>query len=648
MTWRTNVKLLALAVVLTLYYRFFENDAAPWERLGKVFPNLQSSELVEIELSRPSDEADAEHGVDTRPILLRYEKVDNDLARWWIVEPIKFPAFHPRVQGLIYELVDMARVAEVQGDAASVLAGAPVLRVRFKTRSDEETVVEVGRDHPDTSLDFCYVRVGDELFVTKKEFRKNLRATLTELRSRSLLPVAYQDTVAFTIRSGDASIISVVKEEDTQLWRLTEPLRTLADREITEALLTDLNSWAVVEFVSDSASAASDLETYGLANPRFVVTVKSGDGRVVTLEIGKDVKEETGREAGEPRVYVRHANLPYVFSATATPLKDIARPAEEFRSRYVFDLQVAEVEVLKGELLRDPGAGLKFSARRLEIKTEERRAGQNVDSGSYVWQIEDEDRSETFRGDRELIENLVRDLRKLRVEKFLQASELEPAGLDAPRARWTLELDSGRVVQLLLGNRSTDPLDQGANVYYGSRPDAEGGYLLLTRLPIILEEGVHALRERKISRVEAASVVEVQIRHDERTWSLMRPPGEKEWSLPADTLAPGMRVKTDLLEDLCAQFQRDIFRVVRYLPDERNLELRDLTPARAPWIVSLRTDGNETKPQRLLIGQPIGGSRPLEYYARFDREGVPVFVLEQDIPDLLRKIHSHLQAITVK
>ena len=103
-----------------------------------------------------------------------------------------------------------------------------------------------------------------------------------------------------------------------------------------------------------------------------------------------------------------------------------------------------------------------------------------------------------------------------------------------------------------------------------------------------------------------------------------------------------------MLEDLCTQFQRDIFRVIRYLPDERNLGLRDLTPARARWIVSLRTDGGDLQPQRLLIGKPIGGSRPVEYYARFDREGVPVFALEQDLPDLLGRIHAHLQAITVE
>ncbi len=646
MTWRTNAKLLALAVGLTLYYRFFEQDAAPWERLGQVFPNLQSTELVEIELSRPAEEADAAHGADTRPIILRYEKVEGDLVRWWIVEPIRFPAFHPRVQGIIYELVDMARVAEVDGDTTRVFDGAPVLRARFRTRAGRETVVEVGRDHPDTSLDFCYVRVDGEVFVTRKEFRKNLRASLSELRSRSLLPVSPQDVAAFTIRSGGMPATSVLKEEDTQLWRLIEPLRALADREITEALLTDLNSWAIVDFVSDTARAAGDLETYGLASPRCALTVKATDGRVVTLEIGRDTKEAARPEDEDSLVYVRHATLPHVFTASSAPLKELSRPAEEFRSRYVFDLQVAEVEAIRGEVLSGPGEGRKFSARRLEISLDERRDGRSDDSGPYVWQVEDPERSESFRGDRELIESLLADLRKLRVEKFLGASELDPGGLDTPRARVTLELDSGRAVQLLLGNHSTDPLDQGANVYYASRPGEEGGYLLMTRLPLILAEGADAFRERRISTVEPASVVEVQIRHAGKAWSLMRPPGEKDWSLPADTVAPGMKVKVDLLDDLCTQFQRDLFRVVRYLPDERDLDARDLAPARAHWIVSLRESDGDA--QRLYIGRPVDGSRPLEYYARFDREGIPVFTLEQDIPDSLGRIHAHLQAITVR
>ena len=207
--------------------------------------------------------------------------------------------------------------------------GAPVLSIRFRTRSGRETAIEVGRDHPDTSLDFCYVRVDGETFVTRKEFRKNLRATLSELRSRSLLPVAPQDVAAFTIRSGGAPAISVVKEEDTRLWRLIAPLRTLADREITEDLLTDLNSWAIIDFVSDTAREAGDLEPYGLASPRFVLAATAADGRVVTLEIGREAKEASGADDAEDearRVYVRHAALPHVFTASAAPLEGLSRP----------------------------------------------------------------------------------------------------------------------------------------------------------------------------------------------------------------------------------------------------------------------------------------------------------------------------------
>ncbi len=175
MTWRTNVKLLAIAVALTLYVRFFENDRAPWENLGRVFPSLEPIDVVEVAISHPAAAADSEHGADVRPILLRHEKFENELPRWWIVEPFRFPAFYPRVQGIVYELVDLVRVTEVEGEA-KIFSTAPVSRVRFKTRSGEETIIEVGRDHPDTTLDFCYVRVNGEVFVTRKAFRKNLRA----------------------------------------------------------------------------------------------------------------------------------------------------------------------------------------------------------------------------------------------------------------------------------------------------------------------------------------------------------------------------------------------------------------------------------------------------------------------------------------
>lgn len=641
MTWRTNVKLLVVAVLLTLYFRFFESDPASWERLGKVFTDLQTSEIVEIELSRPADASDARHGADTRDIVLRYEKVGNDVARWWIIEPIRFPAFHPRVQGIVYEIVDMVRVAEVSSPPADLFSGPPVLRVRFKTRSGGETVIEVGRDHPDTSLDFSYVRVQGDVFVTRKEFRKNVRATLTELRSRTIFPVSHQDTARLTIHASDGAALSVAKEESTGRWRLEEPFPALADREITETLLKDFNSWAIADFVSDEAVGAGELQRYGLETPRFVVTVISKDGRVVTLEVGKEIEDATEAGEAEPRVYMRHSGEPHVFAASAEPLKDLARPAEEFRSRYVFDLRVAEVEALDGEVLRGPGRGQKFAARRLEVSTEERRDGQVSEPGSYVWQIEDRARDESFRGNRELIETIVRDLRKLRVEKFLTAGELAPGGLDPPRARLTLRLDSGRSVELRLGDHSSDPIDRGANVYYASRPDEEGGYLLLTRLPVILEEGAYALRARDISNVEADSVVAVEIRRAGTTWSLSRPSKETSWSLPADVpLADGMRVKGELLDDLCEYLGRDVFRVARFLPDEADLESLD-------WTVSLWTSAGAEPQQQLFVGRPVAGSRPLEYAARFEREGVPVFTIEQDIPDLLGRVHAHLRAITV-
>ena len=184
--------------------------------------------------------------------------------------------------------------------------------------------------------------------------------------------------------------------------------------------------------------------------------------------------------------------------------------------------------------------------------------------------------------------------------------------------------------------------------FYMNFRGEEGAYLIMTRLPLILAEGANAFRDRRISTLEPASIVVVEIRHSGKTWSLMRPPGEKDWSLPADTVAPGMKVKAELLEDLCTRFQRDLFRVVRYLPEERDLDARELTAARARWIVSLRESDGDASPQRFYIGRPVDGSRPLEYYARVDRDGVPVFTLEQDLPDLLARIHAHLQAITVR
>ena len=198
MSWRTNLKLLVAAVALTVYYRAYEAGLPSWQQKGRVFPGLEPSRIVELDLSWPQTAEDASLGVDARSVSLRYESFEGSERQWWIVEPFRFRALHPRVQGLVYSVADMVRVAQVEGED-EFFESKPTVRVRFALDDGSEHVVEIGSDYPDASLKFCYARVDDTVFWTKQDLKSSFAVALEQLRGRALFPVPPQEVVSLSV-----------------------------------------------------------------------------------------------------------------------------------------------------------------------------------------------------------------------------------------------------------------------------------------------------------------------------------------------------------------------------------------------------------------------------------------------------------------
>ena len=129
MSTRTVLVLFAIALGLSVYARIFEQGAEVWLARGRLFPELEPGDIVDMRIVRRDLEPDADRGVDTRPIRLRYEGTP---PAWWLVEPIRFIGYHPRVQSIAYDLAEVASVAEVLPEDAD----------RFSVEGD----VEISRD----------------------------------------------------------------------------------------------------------------------------------------------------------------------------------------------------------------------------------------------------------------------------------------------------------------------------------------------------------------------------------------------------------------------------------------------------------------------------------------------------------------------
>ena len=631
---KRNWFLLAAAVLLSVYVYFFERAAPVWEAAGKVFKEIGPSDIYEVEISRPADAAEKGLGIAARSVRLRYE---GSPAAWWIVEPIHFEAFHPRVTSIVYELADLVRVADV-GETAAAFPKGPEISVRFKTRASGDHLVEVGADHPDSSLNFSYCRVAGKVFVTRKEFRQKLTVSLEELRSRALVPVSSSDAVELSV-SGGAKFEKTMSR-DGDRWRLRKPLDALADRQHVDELLNDLNAWTVASFEKDDAKSPEDMAPYGLVDPRAKVTVRHRDGWGVALEIGGDVPKSGGADT-EGFIYVRHAGTPFVFTAARKALDQALETPEYYRSRFVLDLGLDEVTEVRGK-----GTGGAFLVKRAAADS-----AKADSSKEESWQIiveDDKSPWKTFSGDRQVIQGLLTSLRMLLVQKFV-GDEVSPesVGLSPPRGKLEIRTAVGRQLELDIGSLAVDPEYKDLKVHHVATPGEPGSFLVAFRWPDVLEKGAKSLWQREISGLDPAALVELELKDGEKEWRLGRTPGDP-WGLPTDVpLAPGKELKQALVNQLVSLLSKDGFRVEEYLPEleafsEHGLDL--MAPRRAVVFLSPREIQGFRK---IVLGDKVEGTSRPQVRARVDRQNVPCFTLLQEgVPKAFDELAAHLRDIT--
>lgn len=619
---RVNLFLLAVAVLLSVYVHFFERDPPPGQRLGRAFRDLEPRDVLEVEISRVALPGDQAAGVDARPIRLSLE---GSPPGWWIVEPIRFEAFYPRVQSIVFDIADLVRVAEVPGGAGPFSEASPRIeaRVRFKTRLGDERLIEIGPDHPDPQLDFCYVRVGKDVFVTRKEFRRNIHVTLDEVRSRALFPISASDALEVSFRGapgaeGALALENTISRPDASTpWRLRKPFEALADRELTESLLADLNSWIAASFETDTAVKPEDLAPYGLDLPREVVTVRGINKRESSLEVGGDVKGKL-----PPHVYVRHAGMPFVLSAPAAPLERLRQKAEEFRARHVFDIPFDEIENLRAEV-----RGVSVNLRQVESGKDAR-----------AWQVMGPAGEGTTPADAPLVQGVLATLRKLLILQF-RAEDLGPI-----EGRLVLTTRGGRSHELILGGRSPAPEDADTDNYRAAVPGEPGSYIVHFPYFDLFSEGPMAFRKRNISDLDPAQVLELEVVAGTRTWTLWRTPGEP-WLLTVESaIQKGKELKPATVDQFLRALHRDRFRVVRFAPELKDIARHGLelsSPARAAVLRKFLEEPAGFR--KLVLGTPAAAG---SVYGRVETDGVPPFLIEKEVSSLFDSLVEHLRDIT--
>jgi hypothetical protein len=223
------------------------------------------------------------------------------------------------------------------------------------------------------------------------------------------------------------TVLAARWDPDAFAWRIrVRGTEVAGNREALEELRSAVTGLRVGAFVDDRPT---DLEPYGLADPRVRVQVADTTGDVRrTVLVGGPASDEDGEAffwmvEGEPEVY-RSPVVPEIAPGgrrTEGLPALLDRPVEDYRERSLLQLGIATPEAIG--LVRD---GPTVRLRQIDG---EWRFEEPVDRG---------------RADRQAIQDLLRKLRDLDTVRFADDVTLEDAGFGegrTPAAR--LELDYG-------------------------------------------------------------------------------------------------------------------------------------------------------------------------------------------------------------
>lgn len=436
---RSTLVLLVLFLAIGGYAWFVERERPPASEADA------DEQAFDVAAGRITDlTVNAENGDVT--VLTRTE---NEID-WTLTAPVETEADDNAATAIATTLaaLEVRRVVEQEAaDLAPFGLAEPAVSVTFATPDGEPLTLSVGDETP-TGGD-RYAAVGDRVILVANFVESTLNRTTFELRDRSILEFTGPDVTSFTVEQGGGTLRFAKADGN---WRIVEPLAARADFGLVEALVGRLGSGEMV--VVESESAADDaLAPFGLDAPRLTATVEVA-GERHTLLVGDENPETT--------VYARAAARGLVFTIDAALVDDLARGADAYREKDLFDFRPFNAAALS--VLRD-GRTIRFEKGPA---AEDEDAGEDAGGGEEAWRrIEPEPAAV----ERTEMDALLRALSNLRADSFVESRG--GTGLDAPLATITATFgDDGRQERVLVG--------RSGEVTYGAHGEEPGAAVVDT------------------------------------------------------------------------------------------------------------------------------------------------------------------------
>ena len=427
---RSTLVLLALFLAIGGYAWFVERERPPASEAGA------DERAFEVEAGRITTLTVTAGNGDVTELTRSGGGTD-----WAVAAPMETEADDNAATAIATSLaaLEIRRVVDEEAtDLEPFGLAEPAVTVTFGTPDGDSLTLSVGDETPTGGERYAAVGGGSRVILVPGFVESTLNRTTFELRDRSVLEFTGPDVTSFTVQQGDDTLRFAKADGD---WRIVEPLPARADFGLVEAMVGRLGSGEMIAIESESAEDDA-LDPFGLGLPRLTATVEVG-GESHTLLVGAENPENT--------VYARDAARALVFTIDAALVDDLARGADTYRQKDLFDFRpfnATALAVARGD-------------RTIRFEKGAPAAGDEADD-EEVWRRVEPEPAELERSE---MDALLRALSDLRAESF--ADDRRETGLDAPLVTITATFgDDGEEERVVIGRTG--------DVTYGMHGDEPG------------------------------------------------------------------------------------------------------------------------------------------------------------------------------
>ncbi len=394
---------------------------------------FEKHELVKIAVKRP----------DGSTVVL----VENDGK--WTIDGTDFVAGRSmvnRVKHQLHDLTARATVVDNPDQAELYGLGDNAIEVTLTLRDGREVRFRAGDPNPSSVSYYIQPLPGEMVYTVKKSAVDYYSLNLDEFRERRFAGFDSKDVTRYSaiLRLPGAPASLDIERIGDRTWDMHAPETMSASDDRVRRLLGRVSALKAKDFIQlTNSKDPSELEKYGLHEPRVDLTIRFGARDPMRLLVGDDAPSDNHLEelaymmfADDDTVYVSRRNL----------LDEYTTDVGEYRNRRVVKMEASDVVAVDATLRAQPDQDLQGVQ------------GVRFAAGEWFWKDGVPVPGSTP-------ERVAQQLAELEVEAFVKDSvtDLSPYGLVDPIARVVLSDEEGAERVVLLGGLGEPRLDPEGN-----------------------------------------------------------------------------------------------------------------------------------------------------------------------------------------